>query len=98
MEAVAKVREMEEIQEQTEHELQTIRARLSQRDPQFRWETAIFNKVVETLKKCKVSPAAAFQEFDIDGSGTLSREEFRKALEMLRINDLSQKDFEGLMR
>lgn len=54
--------------------------------------------MVETLKKCKVSPAAAFQEFDADGNGTLSREEFHKALGMLRITDLSQKELDGLMR
>jgi len=50
------------------------------------------------LKQCKVSPHAAFSEFDKDGNGTLNREEFREALARLRINDLSKKDFDGLMR
>jgi hypothetical protein len=60
MEAQEKLRELNEIKEATEDELDMIRARLEARDPRFRWENQIFSKVVATLKRCKVSPSAAF--------------------------------------
>lgn len=60
LEAQEKLRELSDIKSQIEDELDTVRTRLEAKDPIFRWENAIFNKVVAVLKRCKVSPAAAF--------------------------------------
>lgn len=98
LEAQERLRELTEIKEQTEDELEMIRSRLEALDPQFKWENEIFGKIVGILTKCKVSPAAAFQEFDVNKDGTLSRDEFRLALAKMRIQDLSEKDFDSLMR
>ena len=39
-----------------ENEYEVVRRRLEAIDPQFRWENAVFNKVVAVLKRHRVSP------------------------------------------
>lgn len=56
MEAEEKLRTLQELKEDTENELEVISKRLEQVDDNFRWENAIFNKIVMTLKRVKVSP------------------------------------------
>lgn len=45
-----------------------------------------------------MSPDTAFKEFDVNGDGKISRAEFVKALDMLRIQDLSNNEVDALMR
>jgi hypothetical protein len=56
MEADQKYRELKEIKEDTDNELEVIRKRLENLDADFRWENAVFNKIVGTLKRVRVSP------------------------------------------
>lgn len=74
-----------------------IRKRLESVDPHFKWENALFNKIVSILKRHRVSPQQAFDEFDKNRDGKLTREEFMRALEILRIDDLSQQEIDTLI-
>ena len=47
---------MRESKEDLESEYEMLKQRLETVDVSFRWENAIFNKIVATLKKYKVSP------------------------------------------
>ena len=77
------------MKDDTESELEIIRNRLANIDQNFRWENAIFNKIVAVLKRVRVSPQQAFEEFDVNKDGKLTRDEFVRALEMLKIHDLT---------
>jgi len=82
-------RNLEDLKEEAENELEIVKKRLEHVDLNYKWENAVFNKIVAILKKVKVSPQQAFEEFDANKDGELKREEFVKALEMMRVNDLS---------
>jgi len=56
MEAEEKLKTLQEIKEDLENEYEVIRKRLELIDPAFKWENAVFNKIVATLKRFKVSP------------------------------------------
>ena len=56
MEAEDKLRNMQEIKDDIENELEVVRKRLEQVDPNFKWEMAVFNKIVAVLKRVRVSP------------------------------------------
>lgn len=90
MEAQDKVRQLTEMKDDAENELEILKRRLENVDQNFRWECAVFNRVVGILKRYRVSPQQAFEEFDKNKDGKLQREEFVKALEMMKIHDLSQ--------
>jgi Ca2+-binding EF-hand superfamily protein len=49
------------------------------------------------LKRFRVSPIQAFEEFDRNKDGKLSREEFVGALNMLNIVDLSAQEVDFLI-
>ncbi len=80
-----------------ENEYEVVRRRLEAVDPQFRWENAVFNKVVAVLKRHRVSPQQAFDEFDRNKDGRLTREEFLRALDLLKITDLSSQEVDLLI-
>lgn len=44
-----------------------------------------------------MSPIQAFEEFDKNRDGKLGRDEFSKALDMMKINDLSNKEIDILV-
>ena len=88
---------MQEIIDDAENELEVVRKRLENLDPDFRYETAVFNNIVATLKRARVSPMQAFEEFDKNKDGKLQKEEFYKALTMMKI-DVSQSDFDMLWK
>jgi hypothetical protein len=89
MEAEDKLRNMQEIKDDLENELEVVTKRLEQVDSNFKWEMAVFNKIVAVLKRVRVSPQQAFEEFDINKDGKLTRDEFMRALDMMKIQDLS---------
>lgn len=89
LEGEERLRNMQEQMDDLENEYEVVRKRLENCDSQFKWENAIFNKIVAMLKRHSISPQQAFEEFDLDRNGKLTRDEFIKALDKLRIADLS---------
>jgi hypothetical protein len=57
-----------------------MRRRLEHWDDSFKWENKVFNKIAQVLQRAKVSPEAAFKQFDEDGNGSLEKAEFSQAL------------------
>lgn len=98
MEFEDKLKIQKEQYDDLESEYEALKLRLESVDQNFKWENAVFNKVVAQLKRFKVSPDTAFKEFDVNGDGKISRAEFVKALDMLRIQDLSNNEVDALMR
>ena len=90
-------RNLQDLKDEAENELEVIKKRLESVDPSYKWENAVFNKIVAILKRVKVSPQQAFEEFDKNKDGTLKREEFLRALEMLKVYDLSTHEVDLLM-
>jgi hypothetical protein len=41
-----------------------MRRRLEHWDESFKWENKVFNKIAQVLQRAKVSPQAAFEQFD----------------------------------
>ena len=97
LEAEEKLRAMQEQRDDLENEYEVVRKRLEHCDPQFKWENAIFTKIVTVLKRYRVSPQQAFEEFDSNQDGKLSRDEFIRALDKLKIVDLSNQEIDMLM-
>lgn len=96
-ESEEKLRLVQEARDELENEYELVRKRLEQVDPQYRWENAVFGKVVAILKRHRVSPQQAFEEFDRNKDGRLTRDEFMKALELLKVADLSSQELDLLL-
>ena len=56
MEAEERLKVLMEMKEDLENEYEVVKKRLENIDPHFKWENAVFNKVVAVLKRYKVSP------------------------------------------
>lgn len=82
-----------EAKEQIEEELEIITKRLERLDPIFKWENSIFAKIGSILKRARVAPRQAFEHFDTNGDGLLSKDEFFEGLEQMKLNDLTQNEF-----
>ena len=96
-ESEEKLRLVQEARDELENEFELVRKRLEQVDPQYRWENAVFGKIVAILKRHRVSPQQAFEEFDRNKDGRLTRDEFMKALELLKVADLSSQEIDLLL-
>jgi len=96
-ESEEKLRLVQEARDELENEYELVRKRLEQVDPQYRWENAVFGKIVAILKRHRVSPQQAFEEFDRNKDGRLTRDEFMKALELLKVADLSSQEIDLLL-
>jgi hypothetical protein len=59
------------MKDDAENELEVLKRRLENVDQNFKWETAVFNKIVAILKRYRVSPQQAFEEFDKNKDGKL---------------------------
>jgi len=97
MEAQEKLKVLQEVKDDLEGEYEVVRKRLEQVDPAYRWENAVFNKIVATLRRYRVSPQQAFEEFDVNKDGKLTRDEFLRGLDMLKVQDLSNQEVDVLM-
>lgn len=96
-EADEKMRILFDEKEQLEEEFEIIKTRLENLDQTFKWENSIYKKVANILKRAQVSPVQAFQEFDENGDGVLTKAEFHTAIfEKLRIYDVTTAEFEIL--
>jgi hypothetical protein len=56
MEFEEKYKNLSELRDEAENELEIVKKRLESVDPSYKWENAVFNKIVMTLKKYRVSP------------------------------------------
>ena len=56
LEAEEKLRNLTEAKDDLENEYEVVKRRLEQVDSQFRWENAIFNKIVAIFKQHRISP------------------------------------------
>jgi Ca2+-binding EF-hand superfamily protein len=92
-----KLKAYEDDKAETEADLDMIKKRLESVDVNYRWENAIFNKIVAILKRLKISPDQAFKHFDKNGDGRLSRQEFVSALDQMRVNELTAKEIDILI-
>ena len=96
-EAEEKLKVANEEIEGIEEEFEIVKKRLENLDPVFKWENSIYQKIANILKRANVSPVQAFEEFDDNGDGQISKAELRRALEeKLRVYDLLPKEFDIL--
>jgi len=65
--------------EDLEKEFALVRKRLEKVDKEYKWENQLYYKVVQRLKRAQVSVTQAFEHFDKDGNGQLSRDEMWRA-------------------
>ena len=96
--AVHAQRELQESKDDLEKEFNDVRARLERVDPQYRRETQLYQEIVQKLKKYKVSVTQAFELFDVNNDGQLSRGELRHALTKMGLDDLSDREVDMVTR
>ena len=92
-----KMRKQEELKIEFEAEMDLVSRRLESLDPNFKLERAVFKKIVDLLKTKLISPETAFGLFDKNKDGTVSREEFRSAMNNLGIM-LGPSELDSVMR
>lgn len=91
-ETVDAQRELRGEKDDLEKEFNMVRKRLESLDPSYKWQNQLYQRMVQRLKRSSIGITQAFEFFDKDGDGCLSREEFRAALRKLRLDDLSDRD------
>jgi hypothetical protein len=93
--------ESRQIQDQKDRlasEFKSIRKRLERYDPTYARENRLFERMAKSLKSRKVSIQQAFEAFDDDKDGQLSRPEFELALNEMGLYDLSPENKNDLIR
>ena len=73
-------RELQADRDYLEREFAKIKGRLEEYDPRYKRENQLLLKVVRHLERRRVSVIQAFEQFDEDHDGQLSRAEFTEAL------------------
>lgn len=96
-ETAAAQRELVSEKEDLEREFNAVRRRLEALDPKYRWENQLYHRIVKTLERSRYTVTQAFELFDADHDGQLSRVEFIEALAKCGVSDLAAKDVELLM-
>lgn len=91
-------REMQADKDYLEREFGLIRRRLEAYDPKYRWENQLYQRIVQTLERRRVSVTQAFERFDEDHDGNLSRAEFIEALSRCGLSDLSAREVDLLIQ
>ena len=72
-EAEEKMKALKEDKDCLEEEFDIIKKRLEGFDPRYKWENTIYQKIANMLKRAGVSPMQAFESFDEDKNGSLSK-------------------------
>mmetsp|Transcript_24353 Transcript_24353/g.37700 ORF Transcript_24353/g.37700 Transcript_24353/m.37700 type:complete len:260 (+) Transcript_24353:2108-2887(+) len=75
-----------------------LRSRLELKDPMYRRENQLYNNIVAKLRRHRVSVIQAFENFDANSDGYLSRGEFEEALIKLGLDDLPRADLDLILR
>jgi len=96
--AVHAQRELQESKDDLEKDYNDVRARLERVDPQYRRENQLYHEIVQRLKRHRVSVTQAFELFDVNNDGQLSRGELRDALTKMGLDDLSDREVDMLTR
>ena len=91
------MRKQEDLKIEIESELDLTSRRLEILDPSFKLERAVFKKIVDLLTARLISPETAFGLFDKNKDGTISREEFRSAMNNMGIK-LSSVELDSIIR
>lgn len=92
-----KMRKQEDLKIEIESELDLVSRRLEVLDPSFKLERAVFKKIVDLLTIRLISPETAFGLFDKNKDGTISRDEFRSAMNNMGIK-LANVELDSIMR
>jgi chromosome segregation ATPase len=61
MEAEEKVRELGEMRDDLEEELENLKNRLEKFDDVFRFENLVFGKIATVINRARISPLQAFE-------------------------------------
>ncbi|CAG9327185.1 unnamed protein product [Blepharisma stoltei] len=80
-----KIRNYDDLKIDMDAELDMVSRRLESYDPSFRLEQAVLRRVVSHLKSKFISPETAFNLFDKNKDGKITKDEFRSALENIGI-------------
>jgi len=80
-----------------EQEIQLIGGRLKRKDNEYAFERAVFDKMIDSFKMYRMSPQEAFEVFDKNHSGSISKEEFRSILSQLKL-EVSSNDLDAIMK
>ena len=96
-ETVDAQRDLQAYKDDLEKEFNSVRVRLEGLDPKYRWENQLYHKIVQTLKRSRVSVTQAFELFDENNDGQLSRGEFIEALGRLGLGELTSQEADLLM-
>lgn len=92
-----KMRKQDDLKIELESELDLVSRRLESLDPLFKLERAVFQKIVDLLKMRLISAESAFGLFDKNKDGSISREEFRSAMNNMGIK-LTGPELDSVMR
>ena len=102
--AVSDQRELKASKNDLEKEYSLIKSRLEALDPAYARENQLFTRIVEALRRGSVTATGAFEHFDADNDGYLSRGEFERALMQMGMygrdgqDALSNQDVDALIR
>lgn len=79
-------------------EFEVVRRRLETFDEVYKWENRIFKKIADVLIRAEVSLSQAFEHFDRNGDGVISKAEFTQALNLMQVDDLTSNEINVLYR
>lgn len=86
-----------EYNDDLEKQYNLLSSRLQKVDQRYRYEQTLIQRMVKRLKKSNVSVVKAFEKFDTDGDGYITRAEMANAIQMIGFDDMSIKDVDILI-
>lgn len=102
--AIRDQKELQDSKTDLEKEFNIIKSRLESLDPAYERENKLFTQIVDNLRRGSVTVTSAFEYFDEDKDGVLSRGEFERALMQMGMfggdgnSMLTNKDVDALIK